>query len=713
MTTKLLLKRIAFVLVLFSAQLTIAQTTEVFETETAGSTSFTDNGRTFNITSQARGPFDIQTAFPGTGWNGTAADNRYIDNDTFAVGGLGVGFTINCATPFVVNNFWIYLANNSANVNVTGSLTIVGKLAGVTKYTATQSSGFNTNGAVNAGFSLINLSTFGSQNNSNIAVDELVITTLNNFNYVALDAFNWTIPLPEINVKGNGTSIVDGDPSPSATDHSDFGNQSVCSGSVVRTFTVENTGLGNLAISSVSISGTNAADFAVTSAPAGSVSPAGTTTFQVTFNPSASGTRSATITINNDDSNEAAYDFAIQGAGIDPEVNVQGNGNSITDGDSTPSLTDHTSFGSQSVCSGTIVRTFTIQNTGTSNLVLANPTMSGTHASDFSVTSNPSSPVAAAGSTTFQITFNPSSVGTRLATVTFTTNDCNEATYDFSILGTGIDPEVNVQGNGNSIADGDATSSLTDHSDFGSQLVCSGTIVRTFTIQNTGISNLTLANPVITGLNASDFSVTANPSSPVTAAGSTTFQVTFNPSASGGRFATVTFTSDDCDEATYDFAVQGTGTLVDDTVASALGILTANQNGATYQWYQCPSTLLSGATNQSYTPTIVGDYKVEITFGGCVITSSCITLGTLATNDFEINSGLKIYPNPTANNVTIELNDSDKVSLQVYDITGKMLLNQLLSKTVNSVNIEEFQAGTYLFKVSSAKGSATSRVIKR
>src|SRR5205823_3890290 len=46
------------------------------------------------------------------------------------------------------------------------------------------------------------------------------------------------------------------------------------------------------------------------------------------------------------------------------EINVQGNGVSIASGDTTPDLADHTDFGSVNVSSGTIVRTFTIQNTG-------------------------------------------------------------------------------------------------------------------------------------------------------------------------------------------------------------------------------------------------------------------------------------------------------------------------------------------------------------
>ena len=125
-------------------------------------------------------------------------------------------------------------------------------------------------------------------------------------------------------------------------------------------------------------------------------------------------------------------------------------------------------------------------------------------------------------------------------------------------------PEINVQGNGNSIASGDATPSLTDHTDFGTTAVIGGTVVRTFTIQNTGSANLQLTGTspyvVITGANASDFSVTAIPTPTVSASGSTNFQITFDPSAIGLRTASVSIANDDADENPYTFAIQGTGT---------------------------------------------------------------------------------------------------------------------------------------------------------
>ncbi|SHI35946.1 choice-of-anchor D domain-containing protein [Flavobacterium terrae] len=125
------------------------------------------------------------------------------------------------------------------------------------------------------------------------------------------------------------------------------------------------------------------------------------------------------------------------------EINVQGNSVSIVDGDITPSLTDHTDFGSVDVTSGTIVRTFTIQNTGNVILNIGIVTISGAQASDFTITSAPAATVAAGGSTTFQVTFDPSAVGARNATISIANDDANENPYDFSITGNGTNVASN------------------------------------------------------------------------------------------------------------------------------------------------------------------------------------------------------------------------------------------------------------------------------
>lgn len=115
---------------------------------------------------------------------------------------------------------------------------------------------------------------------------------------------------PEIAVTGNGNAITDGDATPSATDHTDFGTTPQGT-TKPRTFTIENSGDANLVISSVALLGAGAAEFTITANPTGTIAPAGTGTLTVRADAANQGTFSATVTINSNDANEAAFDFAI------------------------------------------------------------------------------------------------------------------------------------------------------------------------------------------------------------------------------------------------------------------------------------------------------------------------------------------------------------------------------------------------------------------
>ncbi len=161
--------------------------------------------------------------------------------------------------------------------------------------------------------------------------------------------------------------------------------------------------------------------------------------------------------IDNSDSDENPYEFAIQGTGTVsalPEIDIRGNGVSVVDGDTTPSVGDFTDFGSAGVTGQSVTRVFTILNTGTGALSLTGSplvTISGAQAGDFSVTVQPSSSVAAGGQTTFQITFDPSASGLRTATVRIDNSDGDENPYEFTIQGTGmVASEVQVVDGGDS-----------------------------------------------------------------------------------------------------------------------------------------------------------------------------------------------------------------------------------------------------------------------
>ena len=125
------------------------------------------------------------------------------------------------------------------------------------------------------------------------------------------------------------------------------------------------------------------------------------------------------------------------------KINLKGNNLSIVNGDITPSTADHTYFGGVATTSGAITRTFRIENTGSQNLLLSgNPVVNitGTNASDFTVTALPITTISGMSNTTFQITFDPSASGTRTAIVSIASNDPNENPYTFAIQGVGLNP---------------------------------------------------------------------------------------------------------------------------------------------------------------------------------------------------------------------------------------------------------------------------------
>jgi hypothetical protein len=126
-----------------------------------------------------------------------------------------------------------------------------------------------------------------------------------------------------------------------------------------------------------------------------------------------------------------------------------------------------------------------------------------------------------------------------------------------------VGPEINITGNGVSIPDGNVAISVVDDTDFG-ELEVTGAVTasHTFTIQNLGTTNLTLDDPspyiTLTG-DTTEFTLTANPTTPIAAAGSTTFTITYDPTTSGIHTATVSIANNDTDENPYTFLIMGRG----------------------------------------------------------------------------------------------------------------------------------------------------------
>jgi hypothetical protein len=239
---------------------------------------------------------------------------------------------------------------------------------------------------------------------------------------------------------------------------------------------------------------------------------------------------------------------------------------------------------------------------------------------------------------------------------------------------TAVGPEMNVTGNALSIVDGDVTPSTSDHTDFGSVLACTGTIVRTYTIQNTGNANLSAVAATITGTNASDFSVTVLPSSTVTASGTTTLQVTFNPSSTGLRSASVNIANSDCNENPYNFAIQGIGNadVTSPVFTSCPGTITVNADSGICTTVvnfttptatdNCPSgltvTQIAGLPSGSAFPGGMNTVTFRATDGS----------GNFTDCSFQINVYDNTAPVAVCSNITAYVNSSGTATIDLLSL---------------------------------------------
>jgi len=155
---------------------------------------------------------------------------------------------------------------------------------------------------------------------------------------------------------------------------------------------------------------------------------------------------------------------------------------------------------------------------------------------------------------------------------------------------------------------------------------------------------------------------------------------------------------------------------VDNTVNHTLNTLTSNANAASYQWLDCDNgnSPLVGENNQSFTATINGTYAVQVTQNGCVDTSSCIVINTVGIINNTFKHDVVVYPNPTKGAVNIDLGVVyNNVTIEVYDVYGKLVLNQkYFDENFIQLNLNE-PSGLYFVKLQSDDYRATIRVVKQ
>ena len=145
-------------------------------------------------------------------------------------------------------------------------------------------------------------------------------------------------------------------------------------------------------------------------------------------------------------------------------------------------------------------------------------------------------------------------------------------------------------------------------------------------------------------------------------------------------------------------------TPLDSSVIQLSDSLMAVAAGLQYQWLDCNNgnAPIPGAINQLFIPANSGTYAVEISNDTCVVTSACITL-TVGISEADLPS-IKIYPNPVNTLLTLKSNSNPK-AYQIYDTSGRLVLNGLMNSTTTQVDVAKLQRGFYLIHIQDRMGN--------
>lgn len=120
------------------------------------------------------------------------------------------------------------------------------------------------------------------------------------------------------------------------------------------------------------------------------------------------------------------------------------------------------------------------------------------------------------------------------------------------------------------------------------------------------------------------------------------------------------------------------------------------------------------SVNTSGGDIINGTGSVAYTVGQLVYTSSTGANGsvspnvqqayeifTVGINESMLDVSLSIFPNPTSDNLTLQISEyeSQKLRYKIYNIQGELLKNAVISSKQTIINMTELPTATYIVEV--------------
>jgi uncharacterized repeat protein (TIGR01451 family) len=348
-----------------------------------------------------------------------------------------------------------------------------------------------------------------------------------------------------------------------------FNDQKVGTSSQAQSVALTNTGGAGLTINSIVPSG----DFLEADSCGTSLAAGAGCSINVTFLPTATGTRTGTITVTSN-AQGSPHTIKLTGNGISRGPAV---GLTCTSGGPAASACTGLTFAAQAVGTTSGAQAVALTNVGNDTLNITSIAASG----DFTASNSCGVTLAASASCAISVTFTPTTTGTRSGSLVIKDNT-GDSPQSISLTGTGT-------------PSGPAASISATALPFGSQMVGTTSNTQLVTVTNPGNATLTFLSIRASG----DFSETDTCANGVAPNASCTLSVSFTPTAAGPRAGAITI-SDNAPGSPQSVTLSGQGTDIVISVpgGSTSATVSAGQT-ATFSLSLTPSGGFSGPVTVS------------------------------------------------------------------------------------------------------------------
>jgi hypothetical protein len=123
--------------------------------------------------------------------------------------------------------------------------------------------------------------------------------------------------------------------------------------------------------------------------------------------------------------------------------------------------------------------------------------------------------------------------------------------------------------------------------------------------------------------------------------------------------------------------------------------LSSTMNTGVYSFIYS-NVVISNTSNQNVSSTILEDGKISVA-------------ENLSNATFWLLNAVKVYPNPTNDNITVAIPDMAVLEkIEVYNSLGQFIA----SRTNNIVSLGNLATGDYYLKIFTTEGTVTKKLIK-